>query len=255
MDLTSGKKIYCFITLQESLSYIYPARYTNWFYKITTVQLDISTEFRNIHLVQKDQAAVICINHQSALDAIRKRKSSKSFAQTLVNPLLAVLLMFAPHAGRISPIAKKELLYLVPLGFCCWLAGIKLIDRSSPEAAYKTLSRCVEDMKRNNIKLIIFPEGTRGHGKGTSGLLPFKRGAFKTAIMGQVPIIPLVVSPYYFIDHGKREFYKGHVILKALEPIPTKGMKDDDHEGLMMKTKGVMLREYEKLAAEVEGFK
>lgn len=95
----------------------------------------------------------------------------------------------------------------------------------------------------------MFPEGTRSPNRG---LLPFKRGAFKTAIMGQVPIIPVVIAPYYFIDHKKRQFNKGHVICKALDPIPTKGLVDADHEELMEKTRTVMLAEYERLAAEVD---
>lgn len=99
------------------------------------------------------------------------------------------------------------------------------------------------------IKLYMFPEGTRNR---TRGMLPFKRGAFKTAIMGQVPIIPVVVSPYYFVDFKAGTFNKGHVIVKALEPISTKGMVDADHEALMERTRIVMVAEYEKIAAEVD---
>lgn len=97
--------------------------------------------------------------------------------------------------------------------------------------------------------MFIYPEGTRNKNRG---LLPFKKGAFKTAIMGQVPIIPVVMSPYYFIDGKKHIFDKGHIIVKALEPIPTKGMVDADHEALMETTRNVMLAEYEKIAAEVD---
>lgn len=96
----------------------------------------------------------------------------------------------------------------------------------------------------------MFPEGTRNRERG---LLPFKKGAFKTAIMGQVPIIPVVIAPYHFIDHQRRTFDKGHVILQALEPIPTVGMSaDDDCDALMERTREVMLTEYEKLAKEVD---
>lgn len=97
--------------------------------------------------------------------------------------------------------------------------------------------------------MFIYPEGTRNKNRG---LLPFKKGAFKTAIMGQVPIIPVVMSPYYFIDGKKGTFDKGHIIVKALEPIPTKGLVDADHEDLMERTRVVMLAEYEKIAAEVD---
>lgn len=97
--------------------------------------------------------------------------------------------------------------------------------------------------------MYIFPEGTRNRNRG---LLPFKRGAFKTAIMGQVPIIPVVVSPYYFVNHEKCIFDEGHVIVEALEPIPTKGMVDADHEALMERTRNAMLAKYKEIAAEID---
>lgn len=137
---------------------------------------------------------------------------------------------------------------MMPLGFYGWLAGVKMVSRSSPKAAYKYLSQAVTEMKQEKSKLCFFPEGTRN---SCFGLLPFKRGAFKTAIMGQVPIMPLVLSPYYFIDHKRRQFDQGHVILRALEPISTQGMVEADHVALMDKTRSLMLAEYEKLAAEV----
>lgn len=126
------------------------------------------------------------------------------------------------------------------------------MDRSSPAKAYKTLENCVAAMKRDNFKLVIYPEGTRNRGPG---FLPFKKGAFKTAIMGQVPIIPIVASPYYFIDHEKRKFRPGKVIIRVLDPIPTKGMVDEDWVRLMDKTREVMLKEYERLATEVGSIK
>lgn len=97
--------------------------------------------------------------------------------------------------------------------------------------------------------MFIYPEGTRNKNRG---LLPFKKGAFKTAIMGQVPIIPVIMSPYYFIDGKKGVFDKGHIVVKALKPIPTVGLKDEDHEELMQKTWDVMAAEYDKIAAEVD---
>lgn len=97
--------------------------------------------------------------------------------------------------------------------------------------------------------MFIYPEGTRNKERG---MLPFKKGAFKTAIMGQVPIIPLVISPYYFINPKKHIFDRGHIIVEALAPIPTAGLKDSDHEMLMEKTRNAMLVVYERLAAEVD---
>ena len=53
----------------------------------------------------------------------------------------------------------------------------------------------------------MFPEGTRNSSR--TSLLPFKKGAFRVAITCQVPILPVVYSPYYFIDDKKKHFVQG----------------------------------------------
>lgn len=55
----------------------------------------------------------------------------------------------------------------------------------------------------------IFPEGTRNKNVLKSGLLPFKKGAFRIAIENQVPILPIVYSPYYFINEKNHYFGRG----------------------------------------------
>lgn len=56
-------------------------------------------------------------------------------------------------------------------------------------------------------KLWMFPEGTRNSSR--TSLLPFKKGAFRVAITCQVPILPVVYSPYYFINDKKKDFGRG----------------------------------------------
>jgi hypothetical protein len=53
----------------------------------------------------------------------------------------------------------------------------------------------------------MFPEGTRNASR--TSLLPFKKGAFRVAITCQVPILPVVYSPYYYIDDKKKYFGRG----------------------------------------------
>lgn len=52
----------------------------------------------------------------------------------------------------------------------------------------------------------IFPEGTRSK-KGH--ILPFKKGAFHIAMTNKLPIVPVVISPYNFIDDEKKIFDSG----------------------------------------------
>uniref|UniRef100_A0A8C5U8P2 1-acylglycerol-3-phosphate O-acyltransferase n=1 Tax=Malurus cyaneus samueli TaxID=2593467 RepID=A0A8C5U8P2_9PASS len=98
---------------------------------------------------------------------------------------------------RCVPIAKRELLYLGTVGWACWLSGIIFIDRHRRDAAIEVISRTA------SLRVWVFPEGTRNPGKA---MLPFKRGAFHLAVQAQVPIVPIVVSPYrdFFSAREKR---------------------------------------------------
>jgi len=64
---------------------------------------------------------------------------------------------------------------------------------------------------RNNLLLYslwIFPEGTRHHG---GEMLPFKKGAFHVALNCGLPILPVIISEYDFLDHKKKSFENGKI--------------------------------------------
>lgn len=62
------------------------------------------------------------------------------------------------------------------------------------------------------LKLWMFPEGTR---RNTGEIHSFKKGAFHVAINGQIPILPIVYSQYYFMDEKQRKFDNGKLELYA----------------------------------------
>ena len=72
-----------------------------------------------------------------------------------------------------------------------WLSGNILIDRTNRSKAAGTISKAAEKIKQNGLSVWMFPEGTRSYGRG---LLPFKTGAFHTALNAQVPVIPVCMS-------------------------------------------------------------
>lgn len=53
------------------------------------------------------------------------------------------------------------------------------------------MNKVGEIIRERQISIWMFPEGTRSRGRG---LLPFKTGAFHTAIAAGVPIVPIVCS-------------------------------------------------------------
>ncbi|XP_034235075.1 1-acyl-sn-glycerol-3-phosphate acyltransferase alpha-like isoform X2 [Thrips palmi] len=181
------------------------------------------------HLAEQ-KACVIVANHQSSLD---------------------ILGMFEIWAimRKCTVVAKKELFYAWPFGLAAWLCGLIFIDRLNAGGARAAINKAASIIKKDQIKLWIFPEGTR---KNTGEIHPFKKGAFHVAVSAQLPILPVVYSPYYFLDDRHRTLDSGKVIISALPPISTEGLTMDDIDGLMQKVREHMTEEFSKMSNEVK---
>lgn len=171
---------------------------------------------------------------------------------------------------RSTLIVKKEILYLVPFGQLSWLAGVEFVNRKNSAQANKVLDDCERLLVNKNIKIWVYPEGTRSYGKG---MLQFKRGAFKIAINAQAPVVPIVISPYYFMDYKQKSMksgknpssiiksndiiysysriHTGHGIISVLDPIPTKGWTMDQCDEFAENVRQAMVDEYEKMGQEL----
>lgn len=66
-------------------------------------------------------------------------------------------------------------------------------------------------------RLCMFPEGTRSGGEK---LLPFKKGAFHVAVGSNLPIQPVVVSRFYFIDSKRKHFNPGTFLIPERKKKP-----------------------------------
>ncbi len=61
----------------------------------------------------------------------------------------------------------------------------------------------------------MFPEGTRSKGRG---LIPFKTGAFHTAIAAGVPLVPIVCSSYANQIKLNR-WNNGEILVEMMPPV------------------------------------
>ena len=76
------------------------------------------------------------------------------------------------------------------LGAICRFAGCLFVERRNR----KHLRREMETLKlvlENGIDVTVFPEGTSSDARG---VLPFKRPAFKAALMARKPVLPLALN-------------------------------------------------------------
>ncbi|XP_061656469.1 1-acyl-sn-glycerol-3-phosphate acyltransferase beta [Syngnathoides biaculeatus] len=156
---------------------------------------------------------VIISNHQSSLDVLG---------------LMEIL------PDRCTMIAKKELIYAGTVGLICWLGGIVFINRKKTSDAKSVMADAAKTMLNEQIRLWVFPEGTRNQ---RGDLLPFKKGAFHLAVQAQAPIIPVVFSSYSnFYLRKEKQFKSGTIRLKILPKMETKGMTSEDVASLADKS-------------------
>lgn len=140
-------------------------------------------------------------------------------------------------------------MYLGSFGLAMWLSGISFIDRKAGGKAGQAMNEAVAKLKTKKIKVWVFPEGTR---RNTGEIHQFKKGAFLSAIYAQVPIVPVVFSSYKsFLDEKKKTFANGEVIITALPEISTEGLKPEDVDSLIQRTRDLMIETYNATSKEV----
>ncbi|KAH8293332.1 hypothetical protein KR018_005464, partial [Drosophila ironensis] len=201
---------------------------STWCHRISTL-IGLRWELRGKEHLAKDQACIIVANHQSSLD---------------------VLGMFDIwHVmNKCTVVAKRELFYAWPFGLAAWLAGLIFIDRVRGEKARETLNEVNRKIKRQRIKLWVFPEGTR---RNTGELHPFKKGAFHMAIDQQIPILPVVFSSYgTFLNDKKKILNAGRIVITTLPPVSTEGLTKDDIDVLMDRVRAQMSETFKQTSAE-----
>lgn len=141
-----------------------------------------------------------------------------------------------------------------------WVTGLSrpiLVDRNSAQSSRKASRDFVKTMKRG-MYLIVYPEGTSTDGKG--GILPFKSTSFDAAVMGDMPILP-ILTRYREVPGRETVCWYGDMTLMPhllrilgypridaelhfLDPIMPEGRSRKD---LARDVREVMLKEYEKL--------
>jgi len=145
---------------------------------------------------------VFMSNHQSALD---------------------IPIIYVGLREHISFIAKKELFMIPFFGWGMWAVGHISIDRQNPRKAHASIARAVQRLNKENVSLILFPEGTRSKdGK----VLDFKTASFTLALQAGVKLVPVAIKGA--IDRlppKSSRIVPGAVELEVGDPIPVEELK------------------------------
>ena len=182
--------LYCIVRPFRRNNVYYAAR---WMGKISFL-LGLTVEIRIPSTVKNKGPFVFICNHQNSYDIFT-------------------------ISGAVQPatvsLGKKSLKWIPFFGQMYWLTGNILIDRKNASKAINTIALSAKKIKERKISVWLFPEGTRSKGRG---LLPFKTGAFRTALQADVPIVPVCASNL----HNKIKLNRwdnGKMIIEFLDPI------------------------------------
>ncbi|CAA0122413.1 1-acyl-sn-glycerol-3-phosphate acyltransferase [BD1-7 clade bacterium] len=144
-----------------------------------------------------DKPVIYIANHQDLLD-------------------IFMLTHVWPHNTFV--VGKRSIIFIPFFGIAFWLAGNIFINRSDKEGAWALMDQLAMEMHDHHKNIYILPEGTRSRGRG---LLPFKKGAFATAIKAGADIVPICASSSSKIDLHNWTPAKGYI--EFLPPVSSEG--------------------------------
>ncbi len=119
------------------------------------------------------------------LDPARTYLFMSNHVSNLDPPLLIPLV-----PRRTSVLVKKELFRIPVLGRCMRLSSLVEVDRSDRDSAVASVRAAAEVMRRQELNMTVFPEGTRSR---DGRLLPFKKGPFHLAQEVGAPVVPVTI--------------------------------------------------------------
>ncbi|NXX52485.1 PLCA acyltransferase, partial [Scopus umbretta] len=202
--------------------------YKFWLFTLSILVILISIPHgRNVENMKFLLMSVLPLKYIFGIKVVVKGKENLRTLKTFVLMLNHQTSLDIMSMCRCVPIAKKEILYMGTFGIACWLSGLIFIDRKKKEESIITLTEVAHCLHKENVCILIFPEGTRNHG---DSMLPFKRGAFQQAVKAQVLIIPVVISSYRNFYNQKKRFTPAEddLVQQILPRVETVGLGPDN---------------------------
>ncbi len=148
---------------------------------------------------------------------------------------------------RTVSVGKKSLIWVPFFGILYWATGNIFIDRENRSKAHSTMTRVAQHINEDDLSIFMFPEGTRSRGRG---LLPFKTGAFYTALIAGVPVVPVICST----THNKIDLNRwdnGKVICEIMDPIDSSRFNKENVREFAQYCHDVMKKRIAELDAEI----
>jgi 1-acyl-sn-glycerol-3-phosphate acyltransferase len=180
--------------------------------------LGVQVVFEGLEHLLSNRSSILVANHASLVDI---------FALSAIQP---------PHTRWV---AKAEIRNLPIVGWGIRLAGFVFVDRQgraeSVQRSFQATERILSEPGRV-MNLLFFPEGTRTR---DGSLLPFKRGAFRTAVQWKLPIVPIAIDGAFpILPRGwLGRLRNGSIHVNVMPPIRPAEPSEWSEEKLMSQTR------------------
>ncbi|CZR56179.1 uncharacterized protein PAC_06067 [Phialocephala subalpina] len=161
--------------------------------------------------------AVFSINHQSEIDVLIASR------------------LWQPHTVSCAVWRVRKM----PV-FGLYMKLCRTIFVDPPESSgltnKKIILNAAEILRRENLNIVMFPEGVRSYSKKAE-LLPFKRGAVAIAMeAGSLPLVPIVVANCSHVFHvPEKHFDSGTIRVKVLDPVTTTPREGETKDEAMLR--------------------
>ena len=119
-------------------------------------------------------------------------------------------------------IAKKESANMFVVGPFMHKTLCQMIDRENDREALKTILKCIQMIKNDQVSVGVFPEGGI---KGDYGLYPFRPGVFKIAQKAKVPIVVCTLKGTTDLFRNMKRLKPTPVQMHLLDVIPAEALE------------------------------
>jgi 1-acyl-sn-glycerol-3-phosphate acyltransferase len=180
----------------------------------------ILVEIEGADHARPGQSYVVVANHQSQYD---------------------ILLLYGWLNLDLKWVMKQEIRKIPGIGIGCEKVGHIFVDRKRPALARQAITDALEKLG-DGVGILFFAEGTRTL---DGRLLPFKKGAFMTAIEQNLPVLPVTISGTRNILPAKTlRLFPGRARMTVHPEISTAGLAVEDMADLRDRTRDVVASVY-----------
>ena len=183
---------------------------------ISLVRLEVKT--RGLEKAPKEGRFLLVCNHQNESDP-------------------GILLHYFKNS-QLAFVSKQENKTMFAVGKFMHKTMCQLVNRENDREALKTILKCIQLLKEDEVSVGIFPEG---------GILvkdklsPFRPGVFKIAQKADVPIVVCTLKGTSQLFHNLKRLKKTRVELHLVDVIPADALKGRTTVDIAEQVHGMML--------------